>query len=159
MTCILQLLQPDARLRGFGNALPAELLPYAAAQLLPALLLPPERVRALDLAHLAPSLAAIEVSHFLSGTVVRTPLPAARHPEERRSSLAEGGGSERAPGSAGVQGVAGQLVACPQDCKALVLACPGLVPFVVEALRALAERRARLPECSQWARSCWVRTI
>ncbi len=64
--------------------------------------------------------------------------------EERRSP-AKGGGSDRAPGSAGAQAAAGQLVACSGDCKALVLACPGLVPFVVEALRVLAERCACLP--------------
>ncbi len=54
-------------------------------------------------------------------------------------------------GLARAQGVAGQLVACSEDCKAPVLACPGLAPFVVEALRVLAEPCARLPECSQGA--------
>jgi len=42
-----QMLKPNATLRGVGHALPAELLPYAAANLLPVLLLPPERMRAL----------------------------------------------------------------------------------------------------------------
>ncbi len=95
MTCIPLLLRYKARLRETGCALPAALLPYAAAQLLPALLLPAERVRALDIACPAPSSAVDHVSLFLSGAVVRTPLPAARLLEERRSP-AEGGRSERA---------------------------------------------------------------
>jgi len=40
------LLRPNC------GALPAELLPYAAAQLLPLLLLSPERVRTMDLTDL-----------------------------------------------------------------------------------------------------------
>ncbi len=156
MTCVPKLLHTNARLRVIGRALPAELLPYAAALLLPLLLLPPERVRALDLAHLPPAAAADQVSYFLSGTVVRTPLPSAPRSEEQLSPAAEGGGNERAPGSVDVQGDVRQLMAppeeckalglaCPEECHALVLACPGLVPFVVEALRTLAERCARLP--------------
>jgi len=43
MTCVPKLLHTNARLRVIGRALPAELLPYAAALLLPLLLLPPER--------------------------------------------------------------------------------------------------------------------
>jgi len=80
-----------------------------------------------------------------------------RSPRQERRSPAERGRSERAPGSAGAQTVAGLLVACPEDCKAIVLACPGLAPFVVEALRVLAERCARLPACSHGLQLLGVR--
>ena len=45
------------------------------------------------------------------------------------------------PVSAAAQGACGRLVAddVPEECKAVVLACPGLVPFVTAALDKLAE--------------------
>jgi len=54
---------------------------------------------------------------------------------------------------ASAQGACGRLVAgdSPGECRALVSACAGLAPFVVQALRTLAERCARLPESCQWA--------
>jgi hypothetical protein len=57
-------------MRGGGHVLPAALLPHAVAQLLPLLLLPPERVRALDLAQIE-SEHADGVTHFLSSRMVR----------------------------------------------------------------------------------------
>jgi len=38
-------------------------------------------------------------------------------------------------------------------CKAFVLACADVVPFVVQALRTLADRCARLHAPYQWARA------
>jgi hypothetical protein len=64
------LLRSDARLRSIGLALPAELLPYAAAQLLPVLLLLPERVRALDLPRHLPLSGTTRVSDFLADLLV-----------------------------------------------------------------------------------------
>ncbi len=45
------------------------------------------------------------------------------------------------PVSAAAQGACGRLVAddVPEECKAVVLACPGLVPFVTAALNKLTE--------------------
>ena len=53
----------------------------------------------------------------------------------------------RGPAPAVAQSGAGRLVAGggPEECRALVPACAGLVPFVTEALRKLAELCARLP--------------
>jgi len=62
-------LSSGASTRAAGRALPAELLPYAAAQLLPLWLLPPERVRALELPHLM-----WQVSDFLSAVLVSSRL-------------------------------------------------------------------------------------
>ena len=83
LTCVPDLLHLQP---WYGLALPAELLPYAAAQLLPLLLLPPERVRALDLARRPPSLAVDQVLGFLSRVVVRTRPPAALALKDQRSS-------------------------------------------------------------------------
>jgi len=51
------------------------------------------------------------------------------------------------PVSAAAQGACGSLVAggVPEECTAVVLACPGLVPFVKAALDKLAELCACLP--------------
>jgi len=69
------LLSWGAELRAAGNALPAELQPYAAAQLLPLLLLPPESVRALDLP--LPCAGGTDgESEFFSRMLVRARLPA-----------------------------------------------------------------------------------
>jgi len=66
-----RLLRPAAGMGAAGCALPAELLPCAAALLLPLLLLPPERVRALELQRVcSPPGCADEVSVFLSEVVV-----------------------------------------------------------------------------------------
>ena len=64
--------------RAAGRALPAELLPYAAAQLLPLWLLPPERVRALDLPQHNLLFSAGQVSDFLSAVVVSVRLVTVR---------------------------------------------------------------------------------
>jgi hypothetical protein len=64
------LLRSAAHLRGLGYALPAELTPYAAAQLLPVLLLPPERVRALDVPRHLPLGGINAVPDFLSDVLV-----------------------------------------------------------------------------------------
>ncbi len=92
LICIPDLLHSQPH---YGLALPAELLPYAAAQLLPLLLLPPELVRALDPAHFALSPATDRVSGFLSRALVRTPLPAAM-PLKDQGSSAVGSGVMRA---------------------------------------------------------------
>jgi hypothetical protein len=62
----------DASARATGHALPAELLPYAAAQLLPLWVLPPERVRALDLPQRNWRVPERQVSDFLSAVLVST---------------------------------------------------------------------------------------
>ncbi len=64
--------------RAAGRALPAELLPYAAAQLLPLLLLSPERVRTLDLSGLGSLSGTNVVSVVLRDRLVRPQLPALR---------------------------------------------------------------------------------
>ncbi len=38
----------------------------------------------------------------------------------------------------------------PAGCRAVALACPGLVPFVAAALRELAEHCARMPWRGAW---------
>ncbi len=63
------LLRSGAGLRAIGLALPAELLPYAAAQLLPVLLLPPKRLLALDVPR-QPLGGTIRVSDVLSDLLV-----------------------------------------------------------------------------------------
>ncbi len=93
LICVPDLLHLQPR---YGLALPAELLPYAAAQLLPLLFLPPERVRALDPARLAPLVAADlvaadQVSDFLSRAVVRTRLPVALPLKDQQSSAVSAG--------------------------------------------------------------------
>jgi len=50
MASVPDLICPTPRTQAAGRVLPAALLPYAVAQLLPLLLLPPERVRALHVA-------------------------------------------------------------------------------------------------------------
>ena len=69
------LLASSKELRADGLALPAELLPYAAAQLLPLLLLPPEqRLCALDLHHNDRRAGTVPESFFLMRVLVRTRL-------------------------------------------------------------------------------------
>jgi len=149
-TSVPRLLRLGAASR--ADALPAELLPCAAAHLLPLLLLPPERVRALEPpSHSAPSSDDL-LSDFLAEVVVRaTPPTAAQGKAAPRRWLP--GPSARA--SVRAQGACGRLVAgdSPVDCRALVPACAGLAPFVVQALRTLAERCARFPTPCQWARA------
>ncbi len=72
----MHLLNPSALLRPSGDALPVELQPYAAAQLLPLVLLPPERVRALDISGLEIIVGTNLVSVILRDRVVRAPPPA-----------------------------------------------------------------------------------
>ncbi len=76
-----RLLRPAAGMGAAGCALPAELLPSAAAQLLPLLLLPPERVRALELPReYSPPGRADKVSVFLAEVVVSARPPRHRPP-------------------------------------------------------------------------------
>jgi len=124
------LLSRGAELRAAGNAVPTEPLPYAAAQLLPLLLPPPESVRALDLP--LPCAGGTDgESDFFSRMLVRARLPAvAARP---RSA------PPRAPtGSAAAQVAIGELAARggPEGCQAVVPACAGLVPFAGRALCA-----------------------
>jgi hypothetical protein len=111
------LLLSDEHDEAPRSALPAELLPQAVALLLPLLLLPPERVRALDLAHLDRHTGTDQESEFLSELVVSPAAlpgasnalqlcaaaakwPGAEHgrllPRARRTTLA---GSRRATGA------------------------------------------------------------
>ena len=73
MVSVPVLLYPYPHERGGARALPAALLPYAAAQLLPLLLLPPEHVRALDAAQVQSVLHdhGNGVATLLSGRLVR----------------------------------------------------------------------------------------
>ena len=64
-----ELLCSTAPQRAAGRFLPAELLPYAAAQLLPVLLLPPKRLLALDVPR-QPLGGTIRVSDVLSDLLV-----------------------------------------------------------------------------------------
>jgi hypothetical protein len=130
-----------------GDALPAELLPCAAALLLPLLLLPPERVRALDLQRPSRRGGDDRLSVFLSGVLVRPRPPPPRRRPAVLCATAQTAGTQRAPGCAGAQTACRALVADDStgECRALVPACAGLVPFVVQALRTLADRGARLP--------------
>jgi len=69
-----ELLCPVASQRAAGRFLPAELLPHAAAQLLPLLLLPPERVRGLDTALLNGHTSTMRGTVFLTEALVSCPL-------------------------------------------------------------------------------------
>ena len=87
MVSVPVLLYPNPHERGGARALPAALLPYAAAQLLPLLFLPPERVRTLDAAQVRRVHdRAGGVSIFLLGRMVRS--PPADHPREPRALCA-----------------------------------------------------------------------
>jgi len=132
-----------------GDALPAELLPCAAALLLPLLLLPPERVRALDLQRPSRRGGDDRLSVFLSGVLVRPRPPPPRRRPAVLCATAQTAGTQRAPGCAGAQTACRALVADDStgECRALVPACAGLVPFVVQALRTLAD---------EWLGSCWM---
>ncbi len=129
------------------GALPAELLPCAAAQLLPLLLLPPERVRALDLQCPSRRGGDDRLSVFLSGVLVRARPPPPRRRPAVLCAAAQTAGTQRAPGCVGAQTACRALVADdkPGECRALVPACAGLVPFVVQAMHTLADRGARFP--------------
>jgi hypothetical protein len=129
------------------DALPAELLPCAAAQLLPLLLLPPERVRALSLQRPSRRGGDDRLSVFLSGVLVRARFPLPCRRPAVQCAAAQTVGTQRAPGCAGAQTACRALVADDNtgECRALVPACAGLVPFVVQALRTLADRGARFP--------------
>jgi len=86
MASVPDLICPTPRTQAAGRVLPAALLPYAVAQLLPLLLLPPERVRAL---HVALILAA----------GFRTSLPpAAYQPQPRPPARWDAVRGEIAPG-------------------------------------------------------------
>ncbi len=69
-----EVLCPSADQRAAGRALPAELLPHAAAQLLPLLLLPPECVRGLGAALLNRHTSTLQVTVFLTEALVSSPL-------------------------------------------------------------------------------------
>jgi len=73
MDLVPVLLWPKPRTTAAGRILPAALLPHAVAQLLPLLLLPPERVRALDCAQAQrvhdPDDGALD---FLAASIVRS---------------------------------------------------------------------------------------
>ena len=86
LTTAPHLLNPSALLRPSGDALPAELQPYAAAQLLPLLLLSPERVRAMDVSGLEVVVGTDLVSVILRDRVVR-PQPPALRPFEAAAAL------------------------------------------------------------------------
>jgi len=137
-----ELLCSTAPQRAAGRFLPAELLPYAAAQLLPVLLLPPELARAGRRAPQAANQhhASDDLPGGGAGELAGTPLSGLQccGCAVRRGVGCQGTQRRRLP-SSGAQGTCGQLAArnSSQGCRALVPACTGLVPFVVAALRKL----------------------
>jgi len=69
-----EVLRPSADQRAAGRALPVELLPHAAAQLLPLMLLPPECVRGLDAALLNRHTSTLQATVFLTEALVSSQL-------------------------------------------------------------------------------------
>jgi len=101
ITYVSHLLRPTVLLRPNCGALPAELLPYAAAQLLPLLLLSPERVRTMDLTRIGVHVGTNAVSLIFRDRVVRPRLPALRPSQNKRLRCAPCRGVTRARAPAG----------------------------------------------------------